>query len=341
MTKVSYRNYQHSRACSRYLEKNGRNLEYKNGYQIHKWCNKYLNKLDFTTQRFWVAKKDIGKIHRGQKIFSNKKKTDYINQGGKVREIICYKKETRKAMRELIEPLDIPTTWQHGFTKKRDIFTQFEELAKFALRRNFKVSVVSIDLENAFNQLTEEQIFCIFRFIFKLNKKQSEQLAKRCCLNGKLFQGNTIAPLLFNVWFSRLYAMIDKMQYDNMLLTNYADDITLVTLYPSISWKFLRFIMKLIKTAGFKVNRAKTRIRNGINMEATGLQYRFDCFGNWKVLPRSMVKLNNLIRLWDHMESLGIEKTLRMNKKGELISVQEMKRGLNNWKNRIQTFSPA
>lgn len=340
MNRVSSKNYLHSRACKRYLEK-GRNLEYQNGYWIHKWCNKYLNKLDFNTQRFWVAKRDLGNIHRGQKIFSNKKRIKYEAQGGKVREITCYKKETRKAMRELIVALDIPTKWQHGFTRNRDIFTQFEELTKFALRRNFKVSVVSLDLENAFNQLTEEQIFCIFRFIFKLNKNQSTKLASVCCINGHLFQGNTIAPLLFNIWFSRLYAMIDKMQYRNMLLTNYADDITLITLYPSISWKFLRFITKLIRTAGFKINRAKTKIRNGINMEATGLQYRFDCWGNWKVMPRSLGRLNNNLRLWDHMETLGIENTLRMNKEGKMISVSEMKRGLNNWKNRIQMFSPA
>lgn len=337
---VSSKNYLHSRACRRYLER-GRNLERNQGYHIHLWCNEYLDKLDFTTNQFWVAKRSIGKVFRGQKIFSKKKLNQYLQQGGKVREITCFKKETRKAMRKLLPQLDIPTDWQHGFTNQRDIFTQFTQLSKYALTRNFKVSVASIDLENAFDQITEEQVFCIFRFIFKVNKQQSTELARKCCVNGHLFQGNTLAPLLFNLWFSRFYAMIEKnIQYNNALITNYADDITLITRYPSISWKFLKFIIKLIESIGFKINKEKLKVRSGKNLEATGLQFKFNKYGEWKVMPRSMKKLNNNLRLWEHMKGLGIDTTLRVNAKGELITIQEMEKGLTNWKNRIQQYQP-
>ena len=337
---VSSRNYLHSRACKCYLER-GRNLERYNGYHIHLWCKEYLGKLDFTTQNFWVAKKTVGKIHRGQKIFSIKKKDSYEKQGGKVREITCFKKETRKAMRKLIPYLDIPTSWQHGFTSQRDIFTQFTQLSKFALTRNFRVSVVSMDLENAFNQISEEQVYCIFRFIFRVNKKQSTELARKCCVKGHLFQGNTLAPLLFNIWFSRFYSIIERnIQGNNVLITNYADDITMITRYESISWKFMKFIQRLIENIGFKINKTKTKVRNGKNLEATGLQFKFNKFGEWKVMPRSMKRLNNNLRLWEHMKRLGITTTLRLNSKGEFITIEEMEKGLNNWKNRIQNFQP-
>lgn len=337
---VSSKNYLHSKSCKCYLER-GRKLERYNGYHIHLWCKEYLDKLDFSTRNFWVAKKSIGGIHRGQKIFSTKKKKQYEQQGGKVREITCFKKETRKAMRKLIPYLDIPTSWQHGFTSQRDIFTQFKQLCDFALTRNFEVSVVSMDLENAFNQITEEQVYCIFRFIFQVNKKQSTELARKCCVNGHLFQGNTLAPLLFNIWFARFYSIIEKnIQGNNVLITNYADDITMVTRYPSISWKFMKFIQKLIESIGFKINRTKTKVRNGKNLEATGLQFKFNKHGEWKVMPRSMKKLNNNLRLWEHMRKLGITNTMRLNSKGEFITIEEMEKGLKNWKNRIQKFQP-
>ena len=337
---VSNKNYLHSRACKCYLER-GRNLERYNGYHIHLWCKEYLDKLDFQTQNFWVAKKTIGKIHRGQKIFSTKKKKTYESQGGKVREITCFKKETRKAMRKLLPFIDISADWQHGFTNQKDIFTQFQQLCDFAIRKNFQVSVVSMDLEDAFHQITEEQVYCIFRFIFRVNKKQSSELAHKCCIKGRLFQGNTLAPILFNIWFSRFYSIIERnIQGNNVLITSYADDITMITSYRSISWKFMKFIQKLIENIGFKINKAKTRVRNGKNMEACGLQFKFNKFGEWKVMPRSMKGLNNNLRLWEHLKRLGITTTLRLNSKGELITIQEMEKGLMNWKTRIQNFQP-
>ena len=342
---VSRRNLLHAKSCRSYYTKTvhaigEKDIEYNNGYHIYKWCKQYLNKLDFQIINFWVVKKDHQGLKRGQKIMSHKKMQQFIASGGKVREIRCYKKETRKAMRQLIPELDLYNQYGYGFTKNKDIFTQMEKLTNFSLRRNFETSVVSIDLQDAFSQITQEQVYCIFRHIFRLNIKDSEELAEKCCYKGRLFQGNTIAPLLFNLWFSRVHNILHGQQERNMILTNYADDLTLITHYKTMSHKYLRFIMRVIKACGFKVNRQKLKIYSGKNLEATGLQYKFNSLGEWRIYPRNQRKLKNLIRLWEYLSGIGIENTLRKNALGQFIKVSEMINGLKCWEHRCSTFQP-
>lgn len=342
---IPLKDIQHAKSCKAYLVKNygrGLKLEYNNGYKIHQWCNKYLNKLKFEIIDFWVVKKDFCGYKRGQKIMNKKEKEEFVGKGGRVRNISCFDKETRKGMRELIPLLDIPSKYSHGFTKDRDIFTQFQTLANFALRNNFSGSTVSLDLEDAFDQITVEQVYSVFRFIFGLNKRQAEQLSMRCTRNGHLFQGNTLAPLIFNLWLIRFYSIIDRnIQHNHCLITNYADDITIMLEYKTASWKFIKFIIRILKQIGFKINKQKIKVRNAICLEATGLQYKHSPNGEWKVYPRNMKKLKNNIRLWEYLNGQGIETTLRLNRKGELITLGDMLNGLKNWFNRVNTFQPV
>ena len=115
----------------------------------------------------------------------------------------------------------------------------------------------------------------------------------------------------------------------------------MITLYESVSWKFVRFILKLIKQAGFKINKSKLKVRNGKNLEATGLQYRTNPLGDWKIYPRNQKKLIHNIRLWRYLDRKGLETTRRLNKVGQYITIREMLNGLENWLNRVRTFQPV
>ena len=346
MKRINKTDYLHAISCAKYAKKCGyRNLEYNQGYKIYQWCKKYLDtqKLDFQILEFWVVKKDSQGYKRGQKIMSRKKMQRFVALGGKVRTIRCHKKETRKAMKELIEQLDITDKNQHGFTKGRDIFTAMEQASQFATRRNFKVSVASLDLSNAFEQITKNQIYAIFRIIFKLNKKHAEKLSEIMTINNKLFQGNVISPQLFNIWFLKVYSQLEKVvnRAGNFKLISYADDLTVITLYPSMSWKFLNFIKRIIKQAGFQINSRKTRIKNGKDMEICGLQWKTNANGEWKIYPRKTQKLKKLIRLWNFILAKNpLAQTPRLNKNGGQIFAYEMSKGLENWYKRTMNFQP-
>lgn len=345
--KVGIENYRHVKSCARYVRTNLglKNVKYCNGYKIYLWCKKYLdapNKLDFTIQEFWVCKKDHQKYKRGQKIMSRKKMQQFVANGGKVRTIRCHKKETRKAMRELLQYMNIHAPEQYGFVNNRDIFKLMEDASKFSLRRNFKTSVASIDLENAFEQITYTQVYAIFKYIFGINEKHSKKLAEISTTNGKLFQGNVISPIIFNLWFLRVYSRLEKvsMSSNNFKLFSYADDLTVITLYRSMSWKFLKFIMKVIEQCNFKINKTKTRITKGNHMEICGLQWK-DIGYKWRVYGRKTQKLKKNIRMWKFILSKNpLAKTKRLNKNGQEIFALEMLKGLENWYSRVLQFQP-
>lgn len=340
---IKAENLNHAKACKKYFEDNlGQpNIRYTKGYALYKWCNKYLNSLDWTVQKFWVCKRNVGKYKRGMKLMTQREKLAYENMGGTTRQILCHSKETRRAMSEITEILELTAPTQHGFAKGKDIFTLMKVASEEALKRNFDVSVVSLDLTDAFGQITQEQTYSMLRHIYGLNVKQAEELSQKLCYNGALFQGNVWSPLLFNLWFVRVISRLEKVMGNNrnFQIFTYADDITIITQYPTISWKFLKFVMKIIKQCNFKINKAKTKVVSGRNMEVCGLQWKQA--ETWKIYPRNTWKLKKLLRLWVYMENKYPHGTTkRLNRMGIPITISEMKNGLENWYKRSTQFQP-
>ena len=341
--KVRKENLKHISSCRKNLLKTNskHDLEYKNGYKIYKWCRNYLDNDDYTLNRFWVVKHDKNGYKRGQKIMTKSEQQKFIVNGGETREIRCHNELTRLHMRELIEYLDVEMYNRFGFKRNKDIFTLMQTASERMERGNqFRGTVVSIDLSNAFEQVSEEQVYLIFKKIFDLNHQDSEKLAKVCTYQGHLFQGCTIAPQLFNIWFARVFERIDTMRNSNFELYSYADDLTLLLDYSSISWKFLKFIIRIIESSGFKINKAKTKIRNAQHMEICGLQWKTNPLNEWKVYPRKTKKLKAKIRLFKYLLNKGITTTRRLNSKGDPITTLEMLKGLENWHTRCQNFQP-
>lgn len=318
-----------------------RKLEYESGYKIFQWCQNYADNDDFTVHEFWVVKHDLGTYKRGQKIMTKKEKEQFVSNGGEIREIKCHQELTRLHMRELLEALDVEMPNRHGFRKNKDIFTLMQAASQRMERGNgFKGTVISLDMSDAFGQITEEQVYLIFKRIFDLNHEDSTKLAKICTHKGRLFQGCTIAPQLFNIWFSRVFERTETMRNDNFELFTYADDLTIIIDYSTLSWKFLKFMIKLIEQSGFKINKKKTKVQNATHMEICGLQWKTNPLGDWRIYPRGTKKLKSKIRLWKYLDSKGIKTTRRLNKNSEPILVKEMLKGLENWYIRSTTFQP-
>lgn len=344
--KVGKENYAHAMSVKSFLEaETNENLGYHYGYIIYKWCHKNdnLKNMNPKIQNFWVVKKSHLGFSRGQKIMKRSEMENFVNNGGKVREIFCHDKQTRKLMNELNSKLsNLQYTNQHGFIKNRDIFTNFRAMSQYCQRNNFTGSFASIDLSDAFNQISYEQVYSIFRFIFELNSTDAQELSDKCCMHGHLFQGNVLAPFLFNIWSLRIYAILTKFKgwNQNFTVYNYADDFTILVKYHTFSMKFLRIIHKVLNSIGFKTNKAKSKIGNSQNLESCGLCFRHND-GDMKVQPsKGMKKLKNNLRLWNHLESIGIESTKRVNKVGSQIFLTDMKNGLENWYNRLYNFQP-
>ena len=199
--KISRENYNHSRAIIGKLDKE--NLK-KKGLQIYHWCKNNLNEsLDWELVKFAVVKKDMYHFKRGDKIFG-KDISKWNAKGVPTREIVTFNKLTRKSMKPLTSYLDIKISTQHGFHANKSVITAHEDIAnqlntlKLFENKNNK-SILCIDLQDAFNQITKEQVYAIFRIIFNLNSKHAQILAEKCTYKGHLFQGNQL-PLYYSTY---------------------------------------------------------------------------------------------------------------------------------------------
>ncbi len=211
--------------------------------------------LDWKVNQMGVLKDPYKGLKKGDKVFNPAKGKDpswkeVTKAGIRTRTILYYPKETRQAVRKcLIKALDMPAPWQHGFTHKQGIADAFKPTLNYQ-------SLAAIDLESAFDQIEEKQVYWLFKKTYDLNHKDSEWLAHVMCHNGYVFQGNPVAPLIFNLLSSTIGWRLTKA---GIKITQYADDLMILSPYPYLGWRFLRFICGVIEDEGWKVNPKKTK----------------------------------------------------------------------------------
>ena len=333
--RISRENYNHSRAIIKKLDKE--NLRLK-GLQIYHWCKNNLNEnLDWKLVKFAVVKKDMYNLKRGDKIFG-KDISKWKAKGVQTREIVTFNKNTRKSMKPLATYLDLEINTQHGFHANKSVLTAHEEIAKqlntlrlFEHKNN--KSILCIDLQDAFNQITKEQVYAIFKIIFNLNSKHAQILAEKCTYKGHLFQGNPIAPLLFNIWSIRLTNFFDKFQ--DLKLIQYADDLTFVVDKPRINKSYVKYICKCILKLGFKTKIEKIATFNNSKnyYETLGIKMM-----QGKPLAIKHRKLKRKVRYLLHLINKGLTHSLKKAKDGKAIKLAEIVKGYLCWISNINNL---
>jgi hypothetical protein len=202
-----------------------------------------LKHLDMEKGNFFISKE---KETAGKRSWTQPK--------GKFRKIVYLKsKEARRSLNHIANIMDICSEEQHGFRKNKDIKSAVSKIVELNGKK-----VLLIDLENAFNQVKYSEIFYIFHKIFRLNKHDSKRLTESSTINGYMYQGSPLSPMLFNIMSKGLIGRISGI----IPIVQYADDLTLISRYEFISYKFERFIYKIIEECGWTVNKSKTQHRN-------------------------------------------------------------------------------
>ena len=217
---MSYANFKHDRkdylyakAVQACVSKKEREVLSKRLYSYMK--STLLFEKNLKVNSFWVAKKTLGKWHKGDKILNSSEKTDYLRSGGKIRDILFHNIEVRNELKLLSDLLNEPYgNTQHGFAKNRGVLSAVErqENAKSEpslFYQNNKAELL-IDLSDAYEQITENQLCAVFNIVLDLNFRDAKRLAKVMCFNGHLFQGNPAAPVIFNLCTRRIIKIIEK-----------------------------------------------------------------------------------------------------------------------------------
>jgi hypothetical protein len=273
---------------------------------------------------------------KGAKVFEASEVKRLEEAGGKFRPILCYCKDTNKALKPLAKALAIPCEWQHGFMPQKGVLTaagaiEYEEGL-------FGKSKVFIDLKDAFNQITLEQVREMFHLVFFLNKTDSDWLARRMCHTGFLFQGNPVAPLIFNILSRFIGLNVHKQTKGAVKLVQYADDLTFIVNRDYVPQRYIRWLYKLIRWAGWTPNEAKTEVQKSHN--------NWGCLGLRRFrngyIARKQRNIKAKIRFFHHLiVKRHITTTRRLNKIGEPIGADAMVKGLAAWLMGIHQHLPA
>ena len=285
------------------------------------------------TRQMWVLKKPFGNKRRGDKVFSKAKYEYMLSQGAEFR-LVRFPKDnkTKEALSLMAERVSvIHHDCQFGFIHERDC-------VKSAERHSYAKSLYLLDFENAFDQVTHLEVENIFKEVFLVNEVEANKLADLCCYNGHLYQGNPMAPALFNIRALECAERLDRlMKANGGVCTIYADDVTIShPWWGHFSKGFQRTILRIIHECGLEVNEKKCKLarvspRKIGHYDITGLAIDFDEIGLPYVRPLKRKQTLKKARFIDYLRSIGIEYSLELTKNGDRKDLMQVARGLYIW----------
>ena len=129
----------------------------------------------------------------------------------------------------------------------------------------------NIDLKDFFPSINQSQVTGLFSQL-GFPHQASYFLSGLCCLRGKLPQGAPTSPAIANLILFPTDTEIGTLARRNRIIyTRYADDLTFSGTHP-ISDEFRREVGVLIESAGFRINKSKSRLMGPrCRREVTGL----------------------------------------------------------------------
>ena len=273
--------------------------------------------------QFWINKKNK------EKIFSKKKAMELAENGGKIRPIKNPSPTLKAAcikINELLAPLMEKQKQVSGFVKERDVIYN-AELHQVTGNNKY---LMNLDLENAFNQVTQKNLKLFGRYVMSWNKTTSAKFARMMTINNQMVQGNPLSPTMLNLFGLYMDEMLLAYAKGNGLTySRYADDLSFSSPKP-ITDINESLTISIIKHNGMKVNMDKRDFYKNL-LEITGVRikgknYLKTC--NRKKLKSDVRKLQWLIN------KRGYTFHKRVAKDGSPIALQMIINGCNNWINR-------
>lgn len=266
---------------------------HKLGAKIVAWHNANRG-LSYTMNTMYVVKDDpLGRFKKGAKHFE-------MIEGIKYRNIRFYKKETREKLTEILDCLDLEHPNQIGFSKGKGI----KDMLK--LDNIGERTKVKLDLSNAFDNITKEQLKALLVIVFEIRPRIAEEIATAWTVNGHMVQGHPLTPAIFNLLTRHAVDFVIKYVKDCGII-QYADDILIWhDRFDYVSWKTIRMVCKAFKRAGFPMNTEKEGFfHKGAEIQFVGLRYRKGTDGTYKWFPKEMRKNKARIRAYKHLKILG------------------------------------
>lgn len=296
------------------------------------------------TRLMWVVKKPVGSLKRGQQVHNKSAMEHYVSLGATFREIRFPRdgkvKNALKRMARLLGDYHHPA--QYGFVPRRDCV---ESAAQHAEAK----AVLLLDLENAFEQVTFHQVVDILTEVFLVNRHEAEIIAELSCHDNHLYQGNPLAPAIFNlraVWMAeRLTRLCEGC---GCKVTLYADDLTISTAnWDYFSRGFRKTVNRIVHECGFKIKAEKSKVAKVSpqkmgHYDITGLTIDYDELGLPYVRPLHRKRVLKKAHYLQQIQANGAQFSNQLDKTGAPKQLVYVLDGLTNWAKRegARTIQP-
>lgn len=231
------------------------------------------------TSHFWVVKQAPG-LRKGAKVFRPADAEQILEAGGRLRNIRTPRnRDLRDALKQAARYLVVHHPIQYGFVEGRNC------AQAASVHANARV-VLTMDIESAFEQVTEDDVVDILHRLYDLNLDSARKMAEVSCWHRRLYQGSPIAPAMFN---ARAYSAAVRLEAlaraNGLKVTMYADDLCISSdRWTHFSKGFQKTVIRILAEEGLVVNPRKTRItrpssRNVGSTVITGLTIDYDDVG--------------------------------------------------------------
>ena len=142
----------------------------------------------------------------------------------------------------------------HGFVCGKSIITH-------ASLHIAKESILTVDIEDFFGNITAERLENVFRNHGIQNSEDIDLLINLTTINNKLPQGASTSPVLSNaVVFDMDFELNEWAVKNNLTYSRYADDMVFSSESRVIEKMCIAEVTQIILKFGFKLNHSKTRI---------------------------------------------------------------------------------
>lgn len=310
-------------------------LKGRDSAKCHGWASVRRGGLVNT---MWVVKNDSNGYRKGAQVHSKALKEHLESRGTRFRTIRYPRskeqREALKGMARVIQSVHHPQ--QYGFVPQRDC------VKSAAQHANARI-VYLLDIENAFDQIRHDEVRDILHDVFKVNGFKADLMAQLACGGGAhLYQGNPIAPAVFNIralWLAERLQMLCSKH--GATVTLYADDITISHPYwEYFSSGFRKAVLSIIRECGFKVNEAKCKVaavspQKVGHYDITGLVVDFDRLtGIPYVRPTHRRRMRKKAAFLQAAVDNGCGFSHELNSDGTPKSLEMVINGLQNWSER-------
>jgi len=295
------------------------------------------------TKSFHVVKEAEG-YRRGEKILDPELAQRIMEEGGRLRPIRCPRSSlVHNALKAMAQAIDLHHEAQFGFIKDRNC------VEGAFLHRKAK-SVLTIDILDAFEQVTEREVRYILKHILDVNRIMATMIADLTCYQGRLYQGSPLAPALFNIRSLHAAERLTRLAAANGLIcTIYADDITISSdKWSYFTRSFIKTVIRILAEEGLRVNKDKIHVTHqdprtvGLT-DITGLTIDYDDNGQPFVRPIHRGKYTKKAAYLKYLyDTYGIEYSRECARDGTDKALVSVYQGLQNWseveKHGAQTF---